>query len=202
MRLCLHFVFFVLQIFQRRGRGEKTQRSWSYFKRLVTATPIRMSPRRFQGDDFRRFSSAMSSSCLLKTASFAAIVSFLAETAARRASFSLRRASFSWLRSVSVRRAVSIRSRKAVFSRSRASISFRDAASSSAAAAHALTICDASGRVRSLPLVVLTGVTEFGEFGAEFGGCAFDAADSTSTAEVETSIVSIIFEILEFFILS
>lgn len=148
---------------------------------------------RFQGDDLRLLSSEISSSCFARAAFLAAMVSFLAETVARSDSFSALRVSLISLRRVSVCRAVSSRSLRARFSRSSASMSLRETASSSAAAAQALMICDAP---RSL-----TGMAELGEFGAELGGCAFDPLDSTSTADIETSIVSIIFESFKFFIL-
>ena len=152
-----------------------------------------MSPTRFQGDDFRRLSSLTSSSCFASAASLAAIVSFFAETVERRASASARRVSLNSLRTASVRVAVSSRSRSAEFSRSRASMSLRETPSSSAAAAQALTICDGLGLIARM--------AEFGELGAEFGGCAFDAANSTSTADDITSIFSIVFETLKLFIL-
>ncbi len=145
-----------------------------------------MSPTRFQGELFRFFSWALSSSCFPSAASFAAIVSFLAARAVRKASASLRRVSLSSFRKASVCDAVASLSRKAPFSRSRASASRRVAERSSTAAAQALMICDALGSVAR--------VAEAGELAAELGGCACDALDAASTASVAASSIGIFFE--------
>jgi hypothetical protein len=168
------------------GRSHSRFCPFVHLRIVETATPIRTSPRRFQGELFRFFNVAISSSCFAIAASLAAIVSFFAASAILNASVSLRRVSFNSFSTASVRNAVSIRSRKATFSRSSAAVRRRVAESSSTAAAQAVMICDAVGS--------LARVAEFGELSAELGGCAFAFADSASTISSVTSIASIGFE--------
>lgn len=154
------------------------------------ATPRSTSPSLFHGEVFLLFNSRTSSSCLLVAASLAAIVSFFAATAAFNASVSLLRVSFNSLSSADDCVSVLRRSESSLFSSSRTVTSLRVFASSSAVAAHALTRFSAAARV-----------SEFREFGAEFGVCAFDCADVASTANAIASSISIVCQFPEFFIL-
>lgn len=141
---------------------------------------------RFHGELLRFFSSAISSSCFARAASFATIVSFLAARADLKASLSRERVSFNSFNTASVRTAVSSRSRKATFSRSRAAARRRVAHNSSTAAAQAFMICDVLGSFARM--------AEVGELLAELGGCAFDPLDDASTISTAASIVGIVFK--------
>ena len=131
-------------------------------------------------------------------ASLAPIVSLFAVTVALRASFSVRRVSFSSVSNAFARFSVSKRDLSAAFSDSCASIKIREARSSSTAALHA----DASFscRLRSASCL-LARVPDFGELSADFVGGGGGCADAASTLNITTSIAGSSFDRFKFFIL-
>ena len=163
---------------------------------VATATPRSTSPNRFHGDVFLFFNSRTNSSCLLITASLAAIVSFFAASAAFKDSASLLRVSFISFKRADDWFAVSSRSESVLFSSSSAAASWRVLDNSSAVAAHALMILWFEHS-----FLLTARMPELGEFGAEFGVCAFDCSDSASTANAVASSVCIVCQFFKFFIL-
>jgi hypothetical protein len=142
------------------------------YSRVPSPIPISTSPTRFHGDDFFLFNVSISLSWLAMTASFAAITSFLAARADRRASDSAFLVSLSSLNSSLACFAVSRRDLSAAFSLSKAPINVRDAPNSSAAALQASTSFVLADCLLLIANCLSAPVAEVGEFGAEIGeGC-------------------------------
>lgn len=154
----------------------------------MAAAPMRMSPRRRQGDGFFFFRASTNLSWDAMTESLAAMVSFLAATVFFRASDSARR---DWFSSVS--------SAVAAFSVARRSVRTRFSVSSDAA--KALVFSSSTAVAIHAAVASLARVAELDELLAEFGVCCCDCPFTASGGSVAASIAAIKVKFFQFFIL-